>query len=67
MDEESQEQEKESFVISNGDMDEIIRTNQRSLEQSSLLINKVDIKVKHEITQQKGGFLGTLLRTLGIF
>ena len=28
MDEESQEQEKESFVISNGDMDEIIRTKE---------------------------------------
>ena len=42
-------------------------SNQRSLEHSSLLINKVDITVKHEIKQQKGGFMGTLLLTLGIF
>ena len=32
-----------------------------------MLIDEVDETVKHEIKQEEGGFLGTLLGTLGMF
>ena len=51
-----------SLVISNKDIDDIIRTIQ-SLENSGVLIDEVSETVKHEIKWQEGRFLGILLGT----
>ena len=53
-----------TLVISNNDMEDLIRIV-KSLEDSGLLINGVTETVKHEIKEQKGGFLSTLLGALG--
>ena len=37
----------------------------KSLEESGLLIKGVSETIKNEAKEQKGGFLGTLLDTLG--
>ena len=54
-----------ALVISNEDMHDLIRII-KSLEDLGLLIDGVSKKVKHEIKKQEGGFLGMLLRTLGV-
>ena len=52
------------LVISNEDMDDIIRIL-KSLENSVVLIGGVSETVKCQIKKQEGGFLGMLLGTLG--
>ena len=38
----------------------------KSLEDSSLLLEEVTETVQNEVKEQKGGFLGMLLGTLGV-
>ena len=52
-----------TLVISNGDLDEIIRKIE-SLENLGLLIDGVRKTLKNEIKKQEGRFLGMLLGTL---
>ena len=52
-----------ALVISNEDMDDIIRII-KSLENPGILIDGVSQTVKHEIKKQERRFLGMLLETL---
>ena len=54
-----------TLVISNEDMDDIIRMIKLQ-ENSGALIDGVSETVKHEIKKQEGGFLGMLLGTSGV-
>ena len=45
-------------------MNDIMKTI-KSLQESALLIKSVSKTIKNEAKEQKGGFLGTLLGTLG--
>ena len=52
------------LIILNEGINEIMKIT-ISLEESGLLIKGVSEKIKNEAKEQKGGFLGTLLGTLG--
>ena len=52
------------LIILNEGINEIMKIT-ISLEESGLLIKGVSEKTKNEAKEQKGGFLGTLLGTLG--
>ena len=53
------------LIILNEQMNDIIKIV-KSLEESGLLINRVSETIKNEGKEQKGGFLGMLLGTLGV-
>ena len=52
------------LIISNEEMDDIMKIV-KSLEESGLLIKVVSETIKNEAKEQKRGFLGMLLGTLG--
>ena len=52
------------LIISNKDMKDLIKTV-KPLEDSGLLLNGVTELVQNEMKEQEGGFLSTLLGTLG--
>ena len=53
-----------SLIISNEEMNDIMKII-KSLEESVLLTKRVREKIQNEAKEQKGGFLGMLLGTLG--
>ena len=53
-----------TLIISNDEIHGIIKIV-KSLEDSGLLIKGVTETVQNEVKEQKGGFLGMLLGTLG--
>ena len=53
-----------ALIISNEEMNNITKIV-KSLEESRLLINGVSETIKSEAKEQKGGFPGILLGTLG--
>ena len=53
-----------AFIISNEKMNDFMKII-RNLEESSSLIKGVGETIKNEGKEQKGGFLGMLLGTLG--
>ena len=53
-----------TLIISNEEMNDIMKIVQ-SLEDSNVLLNGVTKTIKNGTKQQKGGFLGMLLGTLG--
>ena len=54
-----------TLIILNYEINDIIKII-KSLENSGLLLKGVTETVKNEVKEQKGGFLGTLLGTLGV-
>ena len=53
-----------TLMISNKEMNDIMKIA-RSLEESGLLIKGVSETIKNETKEQKRGFLGILLASLG--
>ena len=53
-----------TLIIPNEDMNDIMKIPQ-ALEDSNILIIGVTKTIKNETKEQKGGFLGMLLGTLG--
>ena len=53
-----------TLIVSNEEMNDIMKII-NSLEESGLLIKGVSEAIKNEAKEQKGGFLGMLLGTLG--
>ena len=53
-----------TFIISNAEMEDIMKIL-KSTEYSGLLIKVDSEEIKNEAKEQKGGFLGMLLGTLG--
>ena len=53
-----------TLIISNVEMDAILKIV-KSLENSSVLLKGVNETIQHEAKEQTGGFLSTLLGTLG--
>ena len=53
-----------TIVISNEEMNDIMKIV-KSLEESGLLIKGVSEAIKNEAKEQKGGYIGILLETLG--
>ena len=53
-----------ALIISNKDIEDLIKIV-KSLEDSGLLLKGVTESVQNEVKEQKGGFLGMLLGTLG--
>ena len=53
-----------TLIISNKEMNDIMKIV-KSLKESGLLIKDVSETIKSEAKEQKGGFLGMLLGTLG--
>ena len=53
-----------TLIISNDEMDDILKIV-KSLENSGLLLKGVGETIQHETKEQRGGFLSTLLGTLG--
>ena len=53
-----------TLIISNKDMDDLIKIV-KSLEDSGLLLKGITESVQNEIKEQKAGFVGMLLGTLG--
>ena len=53
-----------TLIISDNEMEDIIKIV-KSLEDSGLLLKGVTKTVQNEVKEQKGGFLGMLLGTLG--
>ena len=53
-----------TLIISNDEMDNILKIV-KSLENSGVLSKGVSETIQHEAKEQRGGFLGMLLRTLG--
>ena len=53
-----------TLIISNDEMNDIMKIV-KSLEESGLLIKGMSELIQHEAKEQKGGFLGMLLATLG--
>ena len=49
-----------TLIVSNEEINDI-----KSLEESGLLIKGISERIKNEAKEQKGGFLGILLSTLG--
>ena len=53
-----------TLIISNDEINDIIKIV-KSLEDSGLLLKGVTETIQNEVKEQKGGFLSTLLETLG--
>ena len=53
-----------SLIISNDEMNDILKIV-KCLENSGLLLKGVSETIQHEAKEQRGGFLGLLLGTLG--
>ena len=53
-----------TLIISNDEMNDILKIV-KSLENSGLLLKGVSEIIQHEAKEQRGGFLSTLLGTLG--
>ena len=53
-----------TLIISNEEMEKIMKIV-KSLEDTGLLIRGVSETIQNEAKEQKGGFLGMLLGTLG--
>ena len=53
-----------TFIISNDEMDDVLKIV-KSLEDSGVLLKGVSETIQHEAKEQRGGFLGMLLGTLG--
>ena len=53
-----------TLIISNDEMDDIFKIV-KSLENSGVLLKGVSETIQHEAKEQRGGFLGMLLSTLG--
>ena len=53
-----------TLIISNDEMGDILKIV-KSLEDSGILLKGVSETIQHEAKEQKGGFLGLLLGTLG--
>ena len=53
-----------SLIISNDEMDDILKIV-KSLEDSSVLLKGLSETIQHEAKEQRGGFLVMLLGTLG--
>ena len=53
-----------ALIISNEGMNDIMKIVQ-ALEDSNILLKEVTKTIKNETKEQKGGFLGTLVGTLG--
>ena len=53
-----------ALIILNGEMEDIIKIF-KSLKESRLLIKCVSQSIKNEVKEQKGGFFGMFLGTLG--
>ena len=53
-----------TLIISNDEMDDILKIV-KSLEDSGILLKGVSETIQHEAKEQRGGFLGMLLGTLG--
>ena len=53
-----------TLTISNDEMDDILKIV-KSLENSGVLLKGVSETIKHKAKEQRGGFLGILLGTLG--
>ena len=53
-----------TLIISNDEMDDILKIV-KSLENSGVLLKGVSETMQHEAKEQRGGFLGMLLGTLG--
>ena len=53
-----------TLIISNDEMDDILKIV-KSLEDSNVLLKGVSETIQHEAKEQRGGFLSTLLGTLG--
>ena len=54
-----------SLIISNEEMEDIVKIV-KSLEDSVLLIKGVSETIKNEVKEQKGVFLGMILRNLSV-
>ena len=54
-----------TLIISNEEMNDIVKIV-NSLEESGVIIKGVSKTIKNEAIEQKGGFLGMLLRSLGV-
>ena len=55
-----------TLIISNDEMDDILKIV-KSLEDSGVLLKGVSETIQHEAKEQRGGFLGMLLGTLGSY
>ena len=53
-----------TLIISNDEMDDILKIV-KSLEDSGVLLKGVSETIQHEAKEQRGGFLGMILGTLG--
>ena len=53
-----------TLIISNEEMNDIMKIF-RALEDSNILLKGITKAVKNETREQRGGFLGTLVGTLG--
>ena len=53
-----------TLITSNDEMDDILKIV-KSLENSGILLKGVSETIQHEANEQRGGFLGMLLATLG--
>ena len=53
-----------TLIISNDEMDDVLKIV-KSLEDSGVLLKGVSETIQHEAKEQRGGFLGMLLGTLG--
>ena len=53
-----------TLIISNEEMNDIMKIFQ-ALEDSNILLKGITKAVKNETREQRGGFLGTLVGTLG--
>ena len=53
-----------NLIISNEEMNDIVKIVQ-ALKDSNILLKGITKKIKNETKEQKGGFLGILLGTLG--
>ena len=52
-----------TLIISNDDMQNLLKIL-KSLEDSGILLDEITEKVKNEVKEKRGGFLGMLLGTL---
>ena len=53
-----------TLIILNDEIDDILKIV-KSLENSGVLLKRVSETIQHEVKEQRGGFLGMLLSTLG--
>ena len=54
-----------TLIISNDEMDDILKIVEDSLEDSGVLLKGISETIQHEAKEQRGGFLSMLLGTLG--